>query len=178
MVLSGPSGVGKGSVLAAVRARHPQVWVSVSWTTRPPRAGELDGVAYHFVDEPAFRAAAEAGEFLEWASYAGYLYGTPAAPVAQRLAAGSPALLEIDLQGARQVRVAMPTALLVFLAPPSVAELRRRLTGRGTEEPARLARRLALADTELAAEAEFDEVIVNDEVERAADRLVALLGRR
>jgi len=175
VVLSGPSGVGKGSVVASVRARHPQVWLSVSWTTRPPRTGEVDGVEYHFVDQAVFRAEVERGSFLEHAEYAGALYGTPRAAVDAHLLAGTGALLEIDLQGARQVRGAMPTALLVFLTPPSFAELRRRLTGRATENPARLARRLQIARAELAAESEFDVVIVNDEIEAAADRLVALL---
>jgi guanylate kinase len=175
VVLSGPSGVGKGSVVANVRARHPQVWLSVSWTTRPPRQGESEGVEYHFVDPPAFRAEVRRGGFLEHAEYAGHLYGTPRAAVDAHLAAGTPALLEIDLQGARQVRAAMPGALLVFLAPPSFAELSRRLAGRATEDPARLAHRLQIARAELAAENEFDVVIINAEIEDAADRLVALL---
>lgn len=176
VVLSGPSGVGKGSVVASLRARHPDVWLSVSWTTRRPRPGETDGVEYHFVDERTFRAEADRGGFLEHAEYAGHLYGTPRAPVERQLARGTSALLEIDLQGARQVRAAMPGALLVFLAPPSFAELTRRLTGRATEDADRLARRLRIARDELAAEEEFDVVLVNDEIEAAADRLVALLA--
>lgn len=174
-VLSGPSGVGKGSVIAAVRRRHPQVWLSVSVTTRAPRPGETDGVEYHFVDQAEYDAMVEAGELLEHATYAGSSYGTPRGPVMERIAAGVPALLEIELQGARQVRAAMPEAHLVFLAPPSFEELGRRLTGRGTEDPERVQRRLELAHGELAAEGEFDTVIVNDDVERAADALVALL---
>jgi guanylate kinase len=174
-VLSGPSGVGKGSVIAVVRRRHPDVWLSVSVTTRPPRPGEVDGVEYHFVDQAEFDRMVAAGELLEHASYAGNSYGTPRAPVEQRLAAGVPALLEIELQGARQVRRAMPAAQLVFLAPPSFDELARRLTSRGTEGPERIRRRLDLARTELAAEREFDVTIVNDDLERAADRLVALM---
>lgn len=174
-MLSGPSGVGKGSVIAVVRRRHPDVWLSVSATTRPPRPGEVDGVEYHFVDQAEFDRRVAAGEMLEHASYAGSSYGTPRAPVEQRLAAGVPALLEIELQGARQVRRAMPDAQLVFLAPPTFDELARRLNRRGTEGPERVRRRLDLARAELAAEREFDVTIVNDDLERAAHRLVALM---
>jgi guanylate kinase len=174
-VLSGPSGVGKGSVVAAVRRTHPEVWLSVSVTTRRPRPGERDGEHYHFVDEAEFERMVRAGEFLEHANYAGNRYGTPRAPVLERLAAGIPALLEIELQGARQIRGAMPDAHLVFLTPPSWEELVRRLTGRSTEAPDVVARRLERARLELAAEHEFDAVVVNDEIQRAADRLVALM---
>ena len=174
-VLSGPSGVGKGTVVAEVRRRHPEVWVSVSVTTRRPRPGEIDGVDYHFVDGAEFdRLIADDG-LLEWAEYAGNRYGTPAAPVRARLAAGSPALLEIELQGARQVRARDTDAQLVFLAPPSWAVLVDRLAGRGSEPPAVQERRLALAQAELDAAGEFDVVVVNDDVSRAADELVRLL---
>lgn len=175
-VLSGPSGVGKGTVVAAVRRRHPDVFLSVSVTTRPRRPGEVEGVHYHFAEAAEFERMVRAGELLEHATYAGNRYGTPRAPVDAQLASGAPALLEIELQGARQVRRAMPEAHLVFLAPPSWEELVRRLTGRGTESPEVVAARLALARQELAAEAEFDEVVVNDDVELAADRLVASMG--
>ena len=174
-VLSGPSGVGKGSVVGEIRRQHPDVWISVSTTTRAARPGEMEGVHYHFVDDAEFDRLVDAGEFLEHAVYAGHRYGTPREPVLTRLAAGVPALLEIDLQGARQVRRAMPDALLVFLAPPSWAELERRLHGRRTEAEAVVARRLALAREELAAEGEFDVVVVNDTVGAAAARVVALL---
>jgi guanylate kinase len=174
-VLSGPSGVGKGSVIASVRRRHPHVWLSVSVTTRSPRPGEVDGVQYHFLDQAEFDRMVDAGELLEHAAYAGASYGTPRRPVEERLAEGVPALLEIELQGARQVRAAMPDAQLVFLAPPDFDELARRLTGRGTEDPERVRRRLDLARIEMAAEDEFDVVVVNDDLEAAADRLVALL---
>jgi guanylate kinase len=174
-VLSGPSGVGKGSVIAVVRRRHPHVWLSVSVTTRAPRPGEVDGVQYHFLDQAEFDAMVAAGQLLEHATYAGHSYGTPRRPVEERLAEGVPALLEIELQGARQVRKAMPEAQLVFLAPPSFEELARRLRGRGTEDPERVRRRLDLARIELGAEDEFDVVVVNDDLEAAADRLVALL---
>ena len=174
-VLSGPSGVGKGTVVAEIRGRDPEIWLSVSCTTRHPRPGEREGVQYFFRTEPEFQAMVAAGEMLEWARFAGNLYGTPRAPVEQRLAAGVPVLLEIDLQGARQVRAAMPEARLVFLAPPSVAELDRRLVGRGTESAETLAARRALAEVELAAATEFDAVVVNDDVRRAATELIGLV---
>jgi guanylate kinase len=175
-VLSGPSGVGKDSVIELIRARSPWVWLSVSVTTRPKRDYEIDGVHYHFVDRAQFRQLVETDELLEWAEFAGNLYGTPRAQVLDQLATGRPALLKIDLQGARQVRKAMPEAQLVFLAPPSVEELKRRLVGRGTEDAQTLRLRLDHADEELAAEPEFDFTVINDSVERAADELVRLLG--
>lgn len=169
--------MGKGTVSADVRARYPMVWLSVSATTRPPRPGEVDGVHYHFVDDATFDAMVASGEFLEWAVVHGrHRYGTPKAPVLARLAESRPALLEIDLAGARQVRSAMPDARFVFLAPPSVEELVRRLVGRGTENEAERARRLATAEVEMAAAPEFDHVIVNDDVQRATDELVAVMG--
>lgn len=175
-VLSGPSGVGKDSVIELIRARSPWVWLSVSVTTRPMRDYEVDGLHYRFVDRHEFDQLIAAGQLLEWAEFAGHRYGTPRGPVEANLAAGIPALLKIDLQGARQVREAMPAALLVFLAPPSKEELQRRLIGRGTDDEETIARRLAHADEELAAESEFDVTVVNDSRERAADELVALLG--
>lgn len=174
-VLAGPSGVGKGSVVAALRVLDPTVWVSVSWATRARRPAEIDGVHYVFVDEERFADEAAAGGFLESAVYAGHHKGTPIGPVEERLAAGVPVLLEIDVQGARLVRAAMPEALLVFLAPPSVEELTRRLVGRGTDDDAGVRQRLAIARAELAAQDEFDVVIVNDDVSRAAARLLALM---
>lgn len=174
-VLTGPSGVGKGTVVQKVRQLHPHVWVSVSCTTRVPRPGERNGVEYRFVTRERFAEMVAAGEMLEHAEFAGNLYGTPRAPVLERLAAGVPTLLEIDLQGARQVRAAMPDAQLVFLAPPSWAELERRLTGRGTEPEAVIAARLEQARIELAAAEEFDAVVVNDDVTRAAAELVGLI---
>jgi guanylate kinase len=177
-VLSGPSGVGKDSVIELIRARSPWVWLSVSCTTRPRRPYEVDGMHYHFVDRAEFRDMIARGELLEWAEFAGNLYGTPRRPVERAIALGDPALLKIDLQGARQVRRAMPAARLVFLAPPSFDELARRLTGRGTEDAATIARRLAHAREEMAAEAEFDVTVVNDSVDHAAEELVSLLGSR
>jgi guanylate kinase len=174
-VLSGPSGVGKGTVVGALRRLAPHVWVSVSCTTRAPRPGEVDGVAYHFVDRAEFDRLVAEGALLEHAEFAGNRYGTPRQPVLEHLAAGVPTLLEIDLQGARQVRAAMPEAQFVFLAPPSLHVLVGRLGGRGTESAAALAERLALARAELAAEPEFDHVVVNTEIEQAAADLAALL---
>jgi guanylate kinase len=174
-VLSGPSGVGKSSVIAEIRRQHPGVWLSVSVTTRKPRPGETDGVEYHFLDQDAFQAMVDDDLLLEHAVFAGNAYGTPRAPVEARLEAGLPALLEIDLQGARQVRDAMPAAQLVFLAPPTWDELVRRLTGRGTEPAEVIERRLAEARLEMAAADEFDSVLTNASVPEAAARLVALL---
>jgi guanylate kinase len=153
------------------------VWLSVSATTRSPRPGEIDGVHYHFVGPDGFAQMVEDGELLEWAVVHGRnSYGTPRTPVEERLAAGVPAILEIDLQGARQVRGTMPDARFVFLAPPSWEELERRLVGRGTEGPEERERRLATAKVELAAESEFDHVIVNDDVRRATDELMTVMG--
>jgi guanylate kinase len=174
-VLSGPSGVGKGTVVEAVRELHPHVWVSVSCTTRAPRPGEREGVQYHFLDRASFARMIERGELLEYAEFAGNLYGTPSAAVYEHLAAGIPTLLEIELQGARQVRATMPQAQFVFLVPPSWDELDRRLSDRGTEPRDVIETRLARARVELAAESEFDKVIVNDDVGRAAAELVSLI---
>ena len=175
-VLAGPTAVGKGTVVRALREREPDIWISISATTRPPRPGEIDGVHYFFVTPTRFDDMIAGGELLEWATVHGvHRYGTPREPVESRLAAGVPVLLEIDLQGARQVRQTMPDALFVFLAPPSWEELVSRLVGRGTESAAERERRLQTARDELAAESEFDEVIVNDTVEAAAAQLERLI---
>ncbi|WP_323793538.1 guanylate kinase [Nocardioides sp.] len=176
VVLAGPTAVGKGTVATAVRERHPEVWLSVSATTRAPRPGEVDGVHYHFVDDATFDAMVADGRLLEWAVvHRAARYGTPRGPVEESLAQGRPSMLEIDLQGARQVRETMPEAIFVFLKPPSWDELVRRLVGRGTETAEERESRLTTAREELAAESEFDVTIVNHEVHDAADELVALM---
>jgi guanylate kinase len=176
IVLAGPTAVGKGTVAAEVRRTHPEVWISVSATTRPPRPQEENGVHYWFVSDADFDAMAQRGDLLEWAVVHGtHRYGTPRGPVELALASGHPAMLEIDLQGARQVRETMPDALFVFLKPPSWDELVRRLVGRGTETQAQQERRLATARDELAAESEFDVTVVNHEVHAAAEELVTLM---
>lgn len=177
-VLSGPSGVGKSTVVAHMRKVHPEVWLSVSATTRKPRPGEQHGVHYFFVEDEEFDKLIANGELLEWAEFAGNRYGTPRKAVLDRLESGEPVLLEIDLQGARQVRASMAEAELVFLAPPSWDELVRRLTGRGTEAPEVIERRLAAARVELAAEEEFDVTLVNTSVEDVSRELLALMLNR
>jgi guanylate kinase len=162
-------------VVAEVVRRWPQLFVSVSVTTRPRRAAERPDEHYHYVDRAAFARMIERGEFLEHAEYAGNFYGTPAGPVRQALAAGRSTLLEIELQGARQIRAAMPDALLVMLVPPSWEALAARLSGRGTEDPAVRQRRLQVAREELAARKEFDAMVVNDDVQRAAEELITLM---
>ena len=178
-VLAGPTAVGKGSVSADIRAHHPEIWISVSATTRAPRPGEQHGVHYWFVSEAEFDRMVDRDQLLEWAVVHGAArYGTPRGPVEEVLASGGLALLEIDLQGARQVQAAMPEALMVFLAPPSWEELVRRLVGRGTENEAERQRRLATARRELAAGDYFDVTIVNTRIHDAAEELVALMVGR
>jgi guanylate kinase len=176
-VLSGPSGVGKSTVVAELRRICPEIWISVSVTTRRPRPGEVAGHEYYFVDDGEFDRLIATGALLEWARFAGHRYGTPRAPLIERLEAGVACLLEIDVAGARQVRQAAPDARLVFLAPPSWDELVRRLTGRGTEPPEVLARRLAAAEEELAAADEFDVTLVNTSVQDVSQQLVALMAQ-
>lgn len=176
-VLAGPTAVGKGTVVTELRRRHPDLFVSVSATTRSPRPGEINGVHYHFVTDEEFDALVAQGQMLEWALVHGaHRYGTPRRPVQDQLDAGRPALLEIDLDGARQVHQTMPEAQLVFLAPPSWEELVARLMGRGTEDAHEQERRLATARMEMDAIDEFDHVIINDTVARATDELEGLLG--
>lgn len=177
IVLVGPSAVGKSTVVARVCAAVPDVYFSVSATTRDPRPGEVDGRDYHFVSAGDFEKMIAADELLEWAEIHGGLQrsGTPIAPVLAALEAGKPVLVEVDLVGARNVVARLPEAITVFLAPPSWDELVARLTGRATETPEAIERRLATARTEMAAQDEFDHVIVNSEVDRAVDELVSLL---
>jgi len=175
VVLSGPSGVGKTSVVDQVRDQLPEVFFSISVTTRPARPGERDGEHYRFIDGETFDRMLANAQLIEHAEYAGNWYGTPRAPVEQALAAGRPVLLEIELQGARQVRASMPDALLVMLVPPTWSDLVDRLTARGTEPDEVLAHRLCVAREELSAAGEFDVTVVNDNVREAAARLVTLL---
>ncbi|NQV09875.1 MAG: guanylate kinase [Cyanobacteria bacterium] len=175
-VITGPSGVGKGTLINALRQKHPQIWLSVSATTREPRSGERDGEHYFFLKRPRFeQLVAEAG-LLEWAEFAGNLYGTPRQPVEERLAAGQPVLLEIELEGARQVRRSFPQGFQLLIKPPSFAELERRIRARGTDSAAAIERRLDRARLELQAEAEFDAVLVNGDLGQALDQLEAQLG--
>jgi len=178
-VLSGPSGVGKSTVLEQIRALLPELWYSVSATTRKQRPGEVDGVNYHFVTDDQFAELVERDRLLEHAHFAGNRYGTPRDAVEERLAAGDDVLLEIEVQGARQVRASPglgAEAVLIFLAPPSFEELARRLVGRGTEDEATRQARLAAARDELAAESEFDHTVVNTDVKSAAAGLVQLMA--
>lgn len=176
-VLAGPTAVGKGTVSTYIRDNYPEVELSVSATTRPPRPGETDGVHYHFVSPEDFDVLVESGQMLEWAVVHGRnRYGTLRRTVIAAMEAGKTVLLEIDLQGARQVKENMPDANFVFLAPPSWEEMVRRLVGRGTETPEEQQQRLETAKLELAAEPEFDHTVINDDVQRAADELVSLMG--
>ena len=176
-VLAGPTAVGKGTVVAALTRRYPQLRVSVSATTRAPRPGEKEGVHYFFVSPQEFDDMIERGDMLEWALVHGTnKYGTPRGPVDESLNAGVPVLLEINLDGARQVRATRPDACFIFLAPPSWEELERRLIGRGTEGPEERERRLRTARIEMEAASEFDHVVINDDIERTVDELAGLIG--
>lgn len=174
-VITGPSGVGKGTLIRALCERIPELELSISATTRSPRPGERDGADYHFLDPAEFARRVEAGEFLEHATYSGNRYGTLRSEVEQRTARGAPVLLEIELQGARQVRESMPAAVQIFIAPPDAADLRRRLEGRGTDSPDVIDARLRVAEEELAARDEFAHAVVNDEVERATGELESIV---
>jgi guanylate kinase len=178
-VLTGPSGVGKGTLVRLLLERHPRIWLSVSATTRAPRQGEQEGVSYFFLSRERFEQRVSEGGFLEWAEFAGNLYGTPRQPVEERLQQGRPVLLEIELEGARQVRRSFPEGLQVFLEPPSFEELERRIRGRGTDSEEAIQKRLTRARVELAASPEFDARLVNGELETALaelERLMGLLG--
>ena len=175
-VITGPSGVGKGTLVKLVLERNPSIWLSVSATTRSPRDGEQDGVSYFFHSRARFDALVAEGGLLEWAEFAGNCYGTPRRPVEDQLAEGRPVLLEIELEGARQVRRSFPDAFQIFLAPPSFEELERRIRGRGTDSEEAIRRRLTRAQDELNAQAEFDAVVIHDDLDQALQRLEQLMG--
>lgn len=176
LVLSGPGGVGKSTIVKELK-KHPEFFFSVSATTRSPRPGEVDGEAYHFVSDGEFQEMIDRDEFLEWASFAGNKYGTPAAPVLKALESGKHVLLEIEIEGARQIRKVQPAATLVFLSPPSLADLEGRIRGRNTDNEDRIQARLALAREEMAAAREFDHILVNHRVEEVVEALVSLATR-
>jgi guanylate kinase len=175
-VITGPSGVGKGTLIRGLLERVPGLELSVSATTRPPRPGERDGVDYHFLTRAEFDRRVQAGDFVEHADYAGRSYGTLRSELEERIGAGIPVVLEIEVQGARQVRAAMPEAVQVFIAPPSLQALRARLLGRGTDNHEEVERRLLVAEHELHAQPEFAHVVVNDRLDEALDRLVEIVS--
>lgn len=175
IVLTGPSGVGKGTLLKALLERHPELYLSVSATTRLPREGEEDGVHYYFYTRDRFEASIQSGEFLEWAEFAGNYYGTPIAPVQAQIDRGRSVILEIELAGARQVAQIFPTALRIFILPPSIAELEQRIRERGTDSPEAILRRLEQATVEIAAADEFDYQTINDDFQTALDELDRLV---
>lgn len=174
-VVTGPSGVGKGSLIAAVRDRIPELQVSVSATTRSPREGEVDGVHYHFLDAGTFEEKVRTGSFLEHAEYSGNQYGTLRSEIEEKAGRGVPVILEIEVQGARQIRSAMPEAVQVFIAPPRIETLRERLEGRGTDGPDVIESRMKVAVDELMARPEFEHEVVNDDFESAIDALEAII---
>jgi len=175
VVITGPSGVGKGTLIRSLLERAPELQLSVSATTRRPRPGETQGVDYHFMSPEQFEDHVAGRDFVEHAAYAGARYGTLRSELQTRMASGTPVLLEIEVQGARQVRETMPEALQVFIAPPSIDSLRARLVGRGTDDPAQIEKRLQTAEDELAVQDEFAKVVVNDRLEDAVDELVAIV---
>ncbi|MFM8258342.1 MAG: guanylate kinase [Vulcanococcus sp.] len=174
-LITGPSGVGKGTLVAALLQRHPRIWLSISATTRAPRSGEVDGQHYFFMARERFEASVAEGGLLEWAEFAGNCYGTPRQPVQEHLSAGRPVLLEIELEGARQVRRSFPEGFQIFIQPPSFEELERRIRGRGTDSEAAISQRLERARVELAAAAEFDAVVVNADLNVALAELERLM---
>jgi guanylate kinase len=181
-VITGPSGVGKGTLIRTLLERVPELELATSATTRRPRPGETQGVDYHFLSDEEFAERVAAGDFVEWAEYSGRRYGTLRSELEDRVRSGIPVVLEIEVQGARQVRETVPDAVQVFIAPPSLDALKLRLVGRGTDDPEEVERRLQVATDELAAQGEFGHVVVNDRLEDSAERLVGVvreaLGKR
>ncbi|MBE9206676.1 guanylate kinase [Nostoc sp. LEGE 06077] len=175
IVLTGPSGVGKGTLMRSLLQRHPQLYYSVSVTTRSPRAGEINGKNYYFIDRGKFEQLVAQGEFLEWAEFAGNYYGTPREAVVNKIQSGKLVVLEIELEGARQIRVSFPNALSIFILPPSFDELEKRIRGRGQDSEEAIARRLVRAKAEIAAADEFDIQIVNDDLDTALGAIEAAL---
>jgi guanylate kinase len=175
-VITGPSGVGKGTLIRTLRERLPELELSVSATTRAPRPGEEDGVDYHFLSDADFQRRVDAGEFVEHATYSGRRYGTLRSELERRTERGHPVVLEIEVQGARQVRATRPDAVQVFIAPPTLDALRARLVGRGTDDPAAVEERLRVAQAELDAQREFPHVVINDRLEDAVDELARIVG--
>jgi len=175
-VITGPSGVGKGTLIRGLRERVPELKLSVSATTRPPRPGERDGIDYYFLSEEEFERRVAREDFVEHATYSGHRYGTLRSELERCLAQGIPVVLEIELHGARQIRESMPEAIAVFIAPPSVDALRARLVGRGTDDPVQVEERLRTAERELEAQPEFGHVIVNDRLEQATAELTRIVG--
>ncbi|WP_204106624.1 MULTISPECIES: guanylate kinase [Spirulina sp. CCY15215] len=178
IVLTGPSGVGKGTLIEALKDRHPHLYLSISATTRKPRPGEVNGEDYFFMEREAFQNAIKKGEFLEWAEYAGNYYGTPRQNVEQQIALGKLVLLEIELVGARAIAKSFPEAYRIFILPPSLDELERRLRDRGTESEAAISQRLARAQAELAASDEFDLQVINDNLEEAIAKIEKAIAER
>jgi guanylate kinase len=176
IVLTGPSGVGKGTLLKALLERHPELYLSISATTRLPREGEVDGIHYYFYPRDRFEATIAAGELLEWAEFAGNYYGTPIDPVRSQIDAGNSVILEIELAGARQVSKLFPNALRIFILPPDIETLETRIRERGTDSPEAIERRLTQATIEIAAQSEFDYQIVNDDFQVAVDELDELVS--
>ncbi len=175
-VITGPSGVGKGTLVQKLRSLYPEVWISVSATTRAPRPGEIEGENYFFLGNDRFKQLVDTGGFLEWAEFTGNCYGTPRRPVEEKLQMGRPVLLEIELEGARQVRKSFPESFQIFVAPPHFDELERRIRGRATDSEEAIQSRLDRAKEELKAQKEFDAVVINDELDATATELGQLMG--